>query len=256
MKDVASLVDEIIEGKGYVLLPEVLSATQAEEARSLVLKLAQEERQQGKSLIDGQRERLFGLVYKGEIFELMVQHPRVIEIIEAILGEDMTLSGCSAHILNPGATNMGVHIDYPYFTMKPPFPASPVMNIQVIWMVEEFTEDNGAPVFAPGSQKLCSPPDLVEFPKVSYKTLGKAGSLVLSHGLCWHDTSVNSALEPRVSILANYTAKFVRPMLDPLRDIQQEVIERASPKLKQLLGYQFQSAIFNDVKRIRSKGWN
>jgi hypothetical protein len=29
MKDVASLVDEIIEGKGYVLLPEVLSATQA-----------------------------------------------------------------------------------------------------------------------------------------------------------------------------------------------------------------------------------
>lgn len=87
MKDVASLVDEIIEGKGYVLLPEVLSATQAEEARSLVLKRAEEGRQQGKSLIDGQRERLFSLVYKGEIFELMVQHPRVIEIIEAIWGK-------------------------------------------------------------------------------------------------------------------------------------------------------------------------
>jgi len=32
--DVASLVDEIIAGKGYVLIPELLSPTQAEEARS------------------------------------------------------------------------------------------------------------------------------------------------------------------------------------------------------------------------------
>ncbi|HEY9743407.1 MAG TPA: phytanoyl-CoA dioxygenase family protein [Coleofasciculaceae cyanobacterium] len=158
---------------GYVLIPELLSATQAQEARSLILKLAEEERQQGKLLIDGERERLFNLVYKGEIFEFMVQHPRVIEIIEAILGEDMTLGGFSAHILNPGATNMGMHVDYPYWTMRLPFPASPVMEVQVIWMVEDFTEDNGAPIFAPGSQKFCSPPDLEHFFKVAQKVTGK-----------------------------------------------------------------------------------
>ena len=256
MKDIASIVNEIVEGNGYVLIPQVLSATQAKEARSLVLQLAQAERRQGKLLLEGERERLFGLVYKGEIFEFMIQHPTVIEIVEAVLGEDVTLGGSSAHILNPEATNMGVHVDYPYFTMKRPFPASPVMNVQIIWMVEDFTEDNGAPIFAPGSQKLCSPPDLAKFSQVAHKVQGKAGSVVLSHGLCWHDTSVNSTLEPRVSILANYTAKFIRPMLDPLRDMRQDVIDRASPKLKQLLGYEFQSAIANDVKRIRSVGWN
>ena len=66
----------------------------------------------------------------------------------------------------------------------------------------------------------------------------------------------NYCEKPRVSILCNYTSKFVRPMVDPLRDMRQEVIDRASPKLKQLLGYEFQSAIFKDVKRIRSQGWN
>ncbi len=55
---------------------------------------------------EGHRERVLGLVYKGEIFELMVQHPIVVEITEAIVGSDMTLGGFSAHILHPGATNM------------------------------------------------------------------------------------------------------------------------------------------------------
>jgi ectoine hydroxylase-related dioxygenase (phytanoyl-CoA dioxygenase family) len=256
MKDVASLAEEIITGKGYILIPQVLNATQAQEARSLILTLTQEEKKQGKMLIDGDRERLYGLIYKGEIFELMVQHPTVIEIIEAILGSDMTLGGFSAHILNPGATNMGVHIDYPYWTMKPPFPAHPVMEVQVIWMLEDFTQENGATLFAPGSQKLFSPPDLVHFAKTAEKITGKAGSVVISHGLSWHDTSVNSTDKPRVSVLGNYNPKFIRPLEDPLRDFRQEVIERASPKLRQLLGYEFKSALFKDVQRIRSQGWN
>ena len=37
MKDVLSLTYEIIEGNGYVLISDVLSPTQAEEARSMVL---------------------------------------------------------------------------------------------------------------------------------------------------------------------------------------------------------------------------
>ncbi|BAY13583.1 phytanoyl-CoA dioxygenase family protein [Calothrix sp. NIES-2098] len=256
MNDVVSVVEKIIDGKGYVLIPELLTRTQAEKARSLVLEISEKEKPLGKVLLDEQRERIYGLVYKGEIFELMVQHPTVIEVIENILGHDMTLGTFSAHILNPGAKNMGVHVDYPYWTMKPPFPAYPVLEIQVIWMVEDFTQENGAPVFAPGSQKLCNSPDLVHFSQIAEKVTGKAGSVIISHGLCWHDTSVNSADQPRVSILGNYAPKFVRPLQDPSHDMQQEVIDRASPKLKQLLGYEFKSALYKDVQRIRSGNWS
>jgi ectoine hydroxylase-related dioxygenase (phytanoyl-CoA dioxygenase family) len=255
MQNVANIVDEILNGKGYVLLPDLLSQEQATEARSLVLHLEDTEKQAGKVLIDGQRERLYGLVYKGRIFEQMVQHPRVIEAVERILGSDAVIGGFSAHILNPGATNMGVHVDYPYFTMKPPFPTSPVMEIQAIWMVEDFTEENGAPVFCPGSQKFCSPPDLDKFSRYAEKITGQAGSVVLSHGLCWHDTSTNHSPQPRVSILGNYAPKFIRPIENPLRDMNQAVIDRASPKLRQLLGFEFHSALFQDVQRIRIQGW-
>ena len=113
MKNIVDMVDEIIAGKGYVLIPELLSPTEAQEARALVLELAEKEKPLGKVLLDDQRERIYGLLYKGKIFELMVQHPTVIEVIETIVGKDMTLGTFSAHILNPGATNMREHLHNP-----------------------------------------------------------------------------------------------------------------------------------------------
>ena len=40
MTDYQQLANEIVNGKGYVVLPELLSAAEAEEARSRVFKAA------------------------------------------------------------------------------------------------------------------------------------------------------------------------------------------------------------------------
>ncbi len=91
---------------------------------------------------------------------------------------------------------------------------------------------------------------------IARKVTGKAGSVILSHGLCWHDTSMNCSDKPRVSILANYTPKFVRPMMDVFSNMPSKFIDDASPKLKRLLGYEFKSDFFKDVKRIREEWSN
>lgn len=191
--DISAWAHEILQGQGYVVLPELISTDQATEARSLVLQYAQAERQAGTLFSHEQRERLYGVIYKGEVFEQMVQHPTVMAIAEAILGVDMTLSGFSAHILQPGANCMGAHVDYPYFSLPQPYPAAPVLEIQAIWMLEDFTETNGAPMFAPGSQAFCHFPDPAKFQLLAKTVTGKAGSVVLSHGLCWHDTLPNTS---------------------------------------------------------------
>ena len=251
MQDAVSLADEIVQGKGYVLLPELFTPKEISEARLHILKLATE-KPTGRFLESSQRSRLYGLLGEAEIFARMILHPRVIEVAEAILGNDMTLSGFSAHILYPGATNMGAHVDYPYFTMTPPYPATPVMEVQAIWMMEDFTETNGAPLFAANTQKLCQFPDPKTFSELAQKVTGKAGSVVLSHGLCWHDTSSNFSEQPRVSVLGNYNPKFIRPLENPAQQLSPKFLEQASPKLKQLLGYEFQAAIFKDVQRLQS----
>lgn len=251
MQDVASLAEEIVRGKGYVLLPDLFTPKEVTEARSQILKLASEQ-PVGRFLKAGERSRLYRLLDETELFEQMVQHPQVIEVLEAILGSDMTLGGFSAHILYPGASSMGAHVDYPYFTMTPPYPATPVMEVQAIWMMEDFTATNGAPLFAANTQKLCQLPNPEEFAELAHIVTGAAGSVVLSHGLCWHDTSINHSDRPRVSVLGNYNPKFVRPLENSAQHLSPTFLEQASPKLKQLLGYEFESALFKDVQKLQS----
>jgi ectoine hydroxylase-related dioxygenase (phytanoyl-CoA dioxygenase family) len=252
MQNVAALATEIVQGKGYVMLPELFPPEEIAAARSRILHIATTE-PTGRFLKTGDRSRLFRLLDEAEIFAQMVQHPQVMAIVEAIVGDDMTLSGFSAHILNPGASHMGAHVDYPYFTMTPPYPTTPVLEIQAIWMMEDFTETNGAPLFAAHTQKLGQFPDPQRFAEIAEKVTGKAGSVVLSHGLCWHDTASNQADRPRVSVLGNYNPKFIRPLENALPHLSPTFLEQASPKLRQLLGHDFQAAIFKDVQKLQSR---
>ncbi|MEM9541800.1 MAG: phytanoyl-CoA dioxygenase family protein [Cyanobacteria bacterium P01_E01_bin.42] len=246
--EIDSLAREIITGKGYILLPDILTLAEAEEARSLVLYQAKLEREQGKVLRHENRERLYGLIYKGTIFEKIVQHPQVLAIVEQILGTDLILGGFSAHILYQNAIRMGSHVDYPYWAMPTPFPSQPILEVQVIWLVEDFTENNGAPLFAPDTQKSCTWPDVERFDKIAQKIMGKAGSVLISHGMCWHDTSENCTSTPRVSLLGNYTPPFIQSTEENLYDLNSEVIDRATPQLKKLLRHSLkpkENPVFN-----------
>lgn len=240
--DIASLAREIIDGIGYVIISDLLSPEETAEARNLVIESANRERESGKLITQRAKERLYGLIYKGEVFEKMIQHPTVMSVIETILGEDIILGGFSAHILHPGAKRMGVHVDYPYWAMQPPFPKYPVLEVQVIWLVEDFTENNGAPLFAPHSQKLATAPDLAQFERIAKIITGKAGTAIISHGLAWHDTSANTTNNPRVSLLGNYTPQFIHPLEDNLYDVRHEIIDRATTKFKHLLRHHLKSS--------------
>ena len=175
---ITELTEEIIRGKGYVVLPDLLSLKETTEARNLILELARQEKQNGKLVVQGKKERLYGLIYKSEVFAKLVQDELILSIIEAILGEDIILGGFSAHILNPGSKRMGIHVDYPYWAMSSPFPRYPILEIQVIWMMEDFTADNGAPLFAAGTQNLATKPDKRKFERTAEKITGTAGTAI------------------------------------------------------------------------------
>ena len=62
---------------------------------------------------------------------------------------------------------------------------------------------------------------------------------MLMTGLLWHRAGDNHTDTARVGVLGQYLAKFVKPMEDQLRGVRQEVIERASPTLRALLGIDY-----------------
>src|SRR5207253_8337265 len=158
------------------------------------------------------------------------------------------LSTYNGRILDPGATESGAHVDYPYWAMRSYAPRPPLM-MQVIWMMQDFTEDNGATRIVPGSQRRCQWPDREGFESECVKVTGKAGTAVLSHGLLWHDTGRNNTGNPRVAILINYTLKVIRPLYPELPQLPPEVLERATPKLRQLLGFDLDDAMTRALQR-------
>ena len=242
-------VEQLIDGPGFVLIPNLMPASEAAEARSRVLELAASPSvsELGKHRTGQQHVR--GLLAHGEIFERIVQHRALIEIAEAMLGDDMTLGAYSARILHRGATEMGVHIDYPYWAMRGPFTLRPPLMVQVIWMLQDFTEHNGATLVAPRSQLRCARPNREQFAREAIKITGAAGDAIISHGLLWHDTSPNRTAEPRVAVLINYGLKVIRPLDPEIAKVPHAVMERATPKLRQLLGLEFASALTRDLSR-------
>lgn len=82
MQATTSIAEEIVQGNGYVLLPDLFTPSKMAEARRLILKLAATE-PVGRFLKSDGRSRLYWLLEEAEIFARMVQHPQVIEVVEA-----------------------------------------------------------------------------------------------------------------------------------------------------------------------------
>src|SRR5258708_1055275 len=195
------------------------------------------------------QQHVRGLLAHGEIFERLVQHSPLIEIAEAMLGDDMTLGAYTARILYPGAIEMGVHIDYPYWAMRGPFTLRPPLMVQVIWMLQDFTEQNGATLVAPRSQLRCARPNREDFADEAIKITGAAGDAIISHGLLWHDTWKNHAEQAGVALLINYGLKVIRPLDSEIAKVLPDVLQRATPKLRQLLGLEFANSLARDLTR-------
>ncbi|ERN39934.1 hypothetical protein KR51_00035320 [Rubidibacter lacunae KORDI 51-2] len=65
-----------------------------------------------------------------------------------MLGEALLFGGFSSHVLQLGATSMGTRLDYPNWSIQSPLAIKPVLEMQVIWLADDYTETNGAAISA------------------------------------------------------------------------------------------------------------
>ena len=76
---------------------------------------------------------------------------------------------------------------------------------------------------------------------------------MLSHSLCWHDTSPNQAAVLRVSLLGQYLPPFIRPQRDELSAVPAETLERVDPVMRRLLGLDLEAARGSALTRRRQQ---
>lgn len=182
---------------------------------------------------DGPNQRVFNLINKGQIFRDVVMKPVVRELINHVLGEELLLSAMNSNLANPGGVAMPLHRDDAFAPQTIPFPI--VAN--AMWMLDDFTEENGGTRVVPGSHRDNSF-SFAAPPTETVAVTGPAGTVVAFDGRLWHGTGANRSNAGRAAVFTYYCLPFMRQQENFTTSLAPEVIAQCSPELLALLGFQ------------------
>lgn len=251
--DPDTIVDELLRGKGAVLLTGLFCDAQIADARAIIHQHSAEADKvahfQGKAEEEGTfhlQRRVWNLLAKGDVFSDMAAHPVVMAILRKFLGTEFIMGSIAANRLLPGGPGQEPHVDYPYWdfykseTHPTGLNASFPMNAQVSILLDPFTPETGATAYVPGSQKeLRYPTEADNFYDKCERMLGEPGDVVIFYGAAWHCAMPNTSNIDRSAVLINYLPKWVKPLEDMPAALPPGFIDAASDDLRQLLGLNY-----------------
>lgn len=242
-----------LDEQGYVILEGALTPDQANQLRDRSAELIAQERtelitqERAASdeyiYMDGKSQRVWNLVNKGRIYEEMIQHPRVLELQEYLLGDDCILSSFTVNLIGPGSAAGRWHNDSPPLgTFPDPLPSN-ALCANTIYVLDDFTQENGATWMVPDSHKRSHRPE----PQGQYddgiQLAAHKGDIVVFNGGTWHASGANHTANERMILLGFFCRSFAKPQQDGFRLAEPELVERATPTLKRLLGFESQSGL-------------
>ncbi|MDG4793682.1 phytanoyl-CoA dioxygenase family protein [Micromonospora sp. WMMD1082] len=180
----------------------------------------------------GSNQRIWTLFNRGECFLELLENGATLEAVHAVLGRDALVSNLSANITGPGGAAMAPHWDQDW--AERPWPHAFVAH--VIWMIDDFTVENGATLVAPGSHLMDTPPQ----GDCMVPATGSAGTAMIIDGRVWHGTGANvTADEHRTGVLAYYCRPYIRQQENMALSLSPEIRASLSPARRKLLGLEF-----------------
>jgi ectoine hydroxylase-related dioxygenase (phytanoyl-CoA dioxygenase family) len=178
-------------------------------------------------------ERVYALLAKAPAVAALVEHPAVLELVEAVLQPCHLLSALLAINVHPGETAQTLHCDDGYCRI--PRPRSP-MGVSAIWAMDDFTADNGATELIPGSHLWGDEaPDPAD-PRIEQIVM-PAGSAVVFLGTVLHRGGANRSDATRLGITPQYCEPWIRQIENMALAVPPPVASTFSPRVQGLLGY-------------------
>lgn len=175
-----------------------------------------------------------GVLGEGRPFEEALLNPVVLSLIRYLLGESCALIHQSLFLKCPGPDHLPLHTDQDQTVGPSPLQLyAQVANAN--WALTDYTVENGAIAFAPGSHRLCRAPTRHEATDLSlFKPVeAKAGSVIVWHGNTWHGAFRRS----RPGIRATLVEYFGRQHLAGANTstVTQEMLDRNPAQFAELV---------------------
>lgn len=227
-----------LDRDGYVLLDGAIDADLLRELReAIAAQFAREGAAAGHEFkTEEHARRLANLVNKGEVFRRAIALPRVLEGVRHVLGHDAKLSSLNARSADPHSEDgQPLHVD---MSALPDERGYWVCN--TVWLLDDFTADNGATRMVPGSHLWGQrPQDVLADPQAPHPDeillLGKAGSIAVMNSHLWHGGTANRTAAPRLAMHAFYCRRDKPQQQYQKQLLDADVQAGLSPELRDLL---------------------
>ena len=222
-----------IEADGYVILPDVLDpAFVARARRELAHAIEVDSGRYGP-----RAERDYGMVMlcalHGGSFLDLFENDRVLAPFNAVLGDECIVYAYTSSSMPPGGVNYSgrVHVDSPRLIQ------GYVTNMGVTILLDDFTVENGATWFLPGSHKRSEAPTEDEFYRDAHRVVAPAGSAFFFNARLWHAGGVNTTPAWRHALTINVCRSYMKQRIDIPRAMASMDLTAVSDKVKQKLGF-------------------
>ncbi|MBS1789055.1 MAG: phytanoyl-CoA dioxygenase family protein [Acidobacteria bacterium] len=196
-----------LDEEGILVLENFASPERVAGLRTRIAELYAEQGEQAGAEFkqEPDTDRLANLVNHGEVFERAMAEPKLLACVEQVLGTEFKLSSLNARSVRPhSAWSQPLHCDT---GALPDEQGNSVCNI--VWMLDDFTTENGAPRYVPGTHRAGKLPqevlaDPIE-PHPEEKLLtGRAGTVLVMNAHLWHGGTANKTDKPRLALHCFY----------------------------------------------------
>ncbi|MDE0053543.1 MAG: phytanoyl-CoA dioxygenase family protein [Gammaproteobacteria bacterium] len=188
---------ESLDRDGYVNLGRLLDADQLQKMRDRYDAAIELE---GASAADKKGiGRVVDTVVKpmnrDGLLDPIFMHPRLLAAVRHVLGVHLKYIGSNYHCAMPGYGHQGIHADFVWGVKGEP------QVVNAVWLIDEFTEENGATRIVPGTHRSGiqpsadvvngEPRDLNAPVEGEVKVIGCAGSCFVYNAHLWHSGTQN-----------------------------------------------------------------
>ena len=168
----------------------------------------------------------------------LLRHPTVLGVAEHFLndpGQRFHIGTAVTSELLPGQTAQFLHRDqwtYGYY----PWPTGFEVEVNILWALHEFTEDNGGTRLVPGSHTWEDGLELAQDQSVGVSC--PPGSAIIVLGSCYHGAGANTSTNSRAAFSVAYQRAWLRQGENQYLNHPPDVAATMPDDIVRLLGYQ------------------
>ncbi len=224
------LVD--LDRDGYAVVEPMLPPAEAAAVRT-GLREVLDRTPLGRNDFEGfNTRRIYALFAKTRAFDALAVHSLLLGVLDRVLGPSYQLSAPTGIEIGPGEKAQVLHTDDGIYPLPRPHPQ---VVLNTMWALDDFTADNGATRVVPGSHRWTDrlPVDPDETTTVTMR----AGSVLFILGSLWHGGGANGTDRPRLGVLIEYAAGWLRQQENHVLAVPPDVVRTLEPRLQELLGY-------------------